>query len=713
MPHKRRRPILSCYGCRSRKIKCDRAHPCTHCKRAGRADTCIFDYPKDRNTPPATPEETPITAADAAARNVRTRSPRQTQPSSLDYLSTQSFQHNDAEIHSYVKSAGAPPFSTEKYLGVAHPAGAGASTKNSGPQSFGDFLRAGQAFQTHYFGPSNPAGLLLQWEELPTFIRRALAHVPATTSSMGDKIQQPRKKTRVDARPDKETLLSSLPPRVHADRLVQVYLNLFENTYRVLHVPTFLWRYGCLWDLPEISTEITLVHTLLVLATANCFASTSEEGFVGRSPTARKRSKLSIRTAEAWLAAQSHKHLFLDHLQAHVLLFLAKKANCMERRRGWTSIGAVARLAMTVALHREPTALQRNITIFEAEMRRRLWHTILELEIQEASDRGMQPLIDAETWDCRAPSNVDDESFHEMSESAPAAKPLTQFSRTSFLCAMQEHYPLRVEILKKINSVRNPVDPAAAQDYIRHLQAVATRASELSWDSASGIPKALYKLVLYEQMMILQQQVTIQSSSHPHSRHFRVLRRQTALLALQAYRSLPLDEAVQLFNFRGDGFRAVLSICHEIVRSADGPDDVAHNTEVEMKLLEHMVQIMYDRVTRLGQGFQMYWLTSAAFHLVKARSSRQDSEEAMAAETADGAVRLLDQISPRRNASVACVSEAGSGALSIASMGYASERNQMQSLWEFADNLDLFDSVADFDPSGGGVLGCDIESFLG
>lgn len=38
---KRRRPALSCIECRRRKIKCDRNHPCNHCKQT-KNSTCIY-----------------------------------------------------------------------------------------------------------------------------------------------------------------------------------------------------------------------------------------------------------------------------------------------------------------------------------------------------------------------------------------------------------------------------------------------------------------------------------------------------------------------------------------------------------------------------------------------------------------------------------------------------------------------------------------------
>ena len=40
-PRKRRRPALSCFECRRRKIKCDRNHPCSQCLQS-RIPNCTF-----------------------------------------------------------------------------------------------------------------------------------------------------------------------------------------------------------------------------------------------------------------------------------------------------------------------------------------------------------------------------------------------------------------------------------------------------------------------------------------------------------------------------------------------------------------------------------------------------------------------------------------------------------------------------------------------
>lgn len=72
-PRRRRRPALSCFECRRRKIRCDRANPCGHCTlvklrcefpeyhgppRPPRADTSASEQAVP--SIPVTPEEVPF-----------------------------------------------------------------------------------------------------------------------------------------------------------------------------------------------------------------------------------------------------------------------------------------------------------------------------------------------------------------------------------------------------------------------------------------------------------------------------------------------------------------------------------------------------------------------------------------------------------------------------------------------------------------------------
>jgi hypothetical protein len=56
---KRRRPALSCIECRRRKIKCDRNHPCNHCKQTKTAICVYKDLP---SIPSGYPSSTSVPA---------------------------------------------------------------------------------------------------------------------------------------------------------------------------------------------------------------------------------------------------------------------------------------------------------------------------------------------------------------------------------------------------------------------------------------------------------------------------------------------------------------------------------------------------------------------------------------------------------------------------------------------------------------------------
>jgi hypothetical protein len=685
MEHRKRRLILSCVPCRRRKVKCDRAVPCLRCQKAGYAETCIYSLPDESYLPSGTEDRGGGKSDAGQTRRI--------------------CQEEVFEIESYVKSAGARPFSSEKFLGLAHPAGPGASIQSNG-RSLQDIK---QTFNSQYFGPSHAAGLLLQCEELSAFVRKVLSHGPAShrrreeIRSSAEK--QVAKRARLGEALNKEKLISLMPPRLRADCLIQTYLNMFENTYRVLHVPSFLQRYEGFWAVPMMSADITIVHILLAMAAVNAFVPGGEDSFVGRSSTAREKAKLWIRAAESWLSVQSHKNYTLETLQMHVLLFHAKKMNCMEKKRGWTCIGTLVRMMIAAGMHREPTHLCRNISFFEAEIRRRLWYTVLELELQEACDRGMQPMLNGETWDCLPPLNIHDEDFDEMTMSVPCERPLDTYTRTSFLHAGQKHLLLRLDVLAKSNSVRNLIDLAMAKNYVELLQESIDELPSWSEEPTSAVARTLSKLILYEQLLILQQPfTTLQANPHRCTLYFRTIQRQTAIFIMESYRTLPRLEGLQLFNFRGDGFHAVLAMSREAVRSADPMDDLLHNKEAEIGLIDHTVKLLDNRVRCLGQGFQLYWLASAALRLIKSRYSRALDEDLLAVETAESAFRLLDYMNQRS------IPDAGRtlGDSGFSATDVAQVQEQIRSNSRTFQNLDIFSNLGDFGPSDDWLLGCDL-----
>ncbi|RYO86624.1 hypothetical protein DL766_003517 [Monosporascus sp. MC13-8B] len=101
--------------------------------------------------------------------------------------------------------------------------------------------------------------------------------------------------------------------------------------------------------------------------------------------------------------------LDLDDLRIQCLFLFARHATDVNNDKCWLSSDSLVRMAMHLGLHFDPAKHElSDIPSSEIEARRRLWATVLELEVQSSMDHGGCPSVDREHYDCAAPSNVDD-----------------------------------------------------------------------------------------------------------------------------------------------------------------------------------------------------------------------------------------------------------------------------------------------------------------
>ena len=76
-------------------------------------------------------------------------------------------------------------------------------------------------------------------------------------------------------------------------------------------------------------------------------------------------------------------------------------------------MGTLIHTAMQISLHRDPKYLP-GMSVLGAELRRRLWATILEMELQTSLNTSMPVRIVIDDFDTEPPSNVDNEEIDEM-----------------------------------------------------------------------------------------------------------------------------------------------------------------------------------------------------------------------------------------------------------------------------------------------------------
>lgn len=229
-----------------------------------------------------------------------------------------------------------------------------------------------------------------------------------------------------------------------ADELVDAYLRTYEGVFRILHVPTFRKDYANYWETPAEASEPFVVLLQLVMALGSSIQET---------PSSLKTTANHwIYEAHMWLILPPEKdRMTLVGVQIMCLLTLVKMTCGVSSDLTWIMAGSLIRTAMYMGLHRDPSHLSQ-MTRYRAEMRRRLWATILELNLQYAFEAGGMPLISCDDYDALPPADLDDEELDDRIDDAdkrPASRGVA--TQMSVAVALFRSFPVRLRLAQYIN----------------------------------------------------------------------------------------------------------------------------------------------------------------------------------------------------------------------------------------------------------------------
>jgi hypothetical protein len=162
----------------------------------------------------------------------------------------------------------------------------------------------------------------------------------------------------------------------------------FETTYRILHIPTFWADYATFWDSPSGSNADMEALLLAILACVLCTSTHDNTRYDANGSTFRSKAIIWIKVIEAWLKRQSNKHRTLATLQTRTLRLLALMTTCLKTKEFYQETQAHLAFMRSAGMHRDPSVLGHRCSVFDGEMRRRLWATSMELELQTSIDKG-------------------------------------------------------------------------------------------------------------------------------------------------------------------------------------------------------------------------------------------------------------------------------------------------------------------------------------
>jgi Fungal specific transcription factor domain len=250
-------------------------------------------------------------------------------------------------------------------------------------------------------------------------------------------------------------ILTALPCQSICDELVQTYTSNWEGVYRVLHLPSFNNECQRFWiaDHEDKIFKFTnfVPQLALVAATASILYKPT--------PASRSAGSDQVNASQlcdligSWLQGLKGKQrVKISTLQTQCLHILARISLCAPSVELWSSTGDLVRSALTMGLHRDPSHLP-SIPIHLAELRRRLWFTVAELDVEFSLLCSLPSLLQSIDYSCQVPANVDDCDL-TLDLTSPVEMVDNNFTDTSFQIALACTLPQRIKALRLISLQR-------------------------------------------------------------------------------------------------------------------------------------------------------------------------------------------------------------------------------------------------------------------
>ncbi|PYI07567.1 hypothetical protein BO78DRAFT_312754 [Aspergillus sclerotiicarbonarius CBS 121057] len=486
---KRRRRTMACMQCRSRKLRCDREYPvCGRCQKSKTPSKCTYEDGflwQQPNTvaSPVFSERGPTTTVQMPQADRAIAHP--TPDSGISSLPSRYHPSHPVEEKrdKFLETVlGAPkaavnqePYITTDLLHRHHPPEAHPVTHpypdedDDSPPSPSQqldvsprIMMRGKETKTRFNGSGIFANLIAQFPDLRAFaeeIRQASPHLSALRPDLMRVRKGIWKKKPLNTpfpTPTTSSMIPMLPTRAVVDELVVLYCTYIESAHRILHVPSFLKELEEFWaqrDSPDMVSPIFVVQLLLVLACAWNFAD---------FPTLQVKNEGNLQCytavewvlhAEKWMENAHIKRPELTSLRLNTLLIIALNIHGMKRSQAWLATGTLVKQAMMAGYHRDPTRYAR-ISVFNMEMRRRIWTTIVELDLQVSLERGMPPSMQEADYDTAPALNINDSDIQEDSTELPTPKPLNIMTDCSFQAVLVQSLPLRLKACALMHSPR-------------------------------------------------------------------------------------------------------------------------------------------------------------------------------------------------------------------------------------------------------------------
>lgn len=687
----RQRPTKSCERCRAKKLKCDRETPCGNCKKGGRdGRDCEYRYPggsgnEEEGTPKA-------------------KRPRVEKNGTLNMGQANSNgYHPYASPQNYGAPGGGggaeqfprPGWSTIEESIVGVPASSWGSAQHVLPP-IGQSASSAAAplgrlevkgTRSKYVGIGDKMAMIDHFKHPKCFIMKSFKD-PEISSMMQEmstfqRHYAPKRKCKPEIQIPyggdelMAEMLKALPSAYLFGILQGKYVSNWETVSRILHIPTFMRECDGLQTARQSEPLTTLPshipiwivpQILAVISIASRLRDPSERSASGEEIPDEPIMKNCL-MVQRWLDELRGKitHEF-PILQTRALLLLARQANLSHPLELYQRSGDLVRVAMTMGLHKDPEDCEQ-IPIFQKEMRRKLWFTIVELDMQFCLATGMPASITNSSFNVRDLINVDDQELVEEMQNYPLGKgdmwtdALPQIAVVASLRARLDATNLLGSCLDLERDAPNLLSHAKVLE-----QALRSLPDQFKGSTRAGNSnnKRMYRLFtsimldisLRRPLLALYQTVATspQSSRYPEARRG-ALRCSLAILshldaldpAVADVNTVKSRDYLNLFHLicKADIMQATIILCLEIrsfnasptsSASESSPDDPFPQTKHSLtRVVENTLNSILQRLGEFGSDLKDILPLAVVLHSVRSDGTPEEIRQSMI----HGAERVL------------------------------------------------------------------------
>lgn len=254
-----------------------------------------------------------------------------------------------------------------------------------------------------------------------------------------------------DPVPSTDRLPLALPPFQVCERLAVLYFDNMEHCFRILCWSDFRRQLGVLFTdgLGPDSCSFGFLPQLVGALAIGTILGTHEECKEASTYSLIKHSRAVKYMEDFSLSLKGVQRYQLPALQVKMLSLMCRWLGSDPLVDLFGLSGEIIRDALVMRMDQDPTTLP-GVSIYEGELRRRSWMTIMEVDLMLSELCRLPCMVPPYT--CRPPRNINDDEIYEGVEALPPSRPTELW--TDGLCqyVLAKSFPHRLAACKKMES---------------------------------------------------------------------------------------------------------------------------------------------------------------------------------------------------------------------------------------------------------------------